>query len=219
MSWPLPRFAPLALLVACNGGDTDPDTDSDSDPDPADEIVFRAYDDAACAESDTVVRGEATLEDDHWAATRFSPGALNLTRVAVVLLHDPSDVDLDCNAGLEREVQVWLTDGGAPPATPNPDRTLTIAEESVGSTVRVAELAIDPPLEVGANQDVYVSVQMRATSTAATCVRTCTAGVDSDDNFWSNAADTPYSWTSYSDLPGLDGIGMLMWIAGTEAAR
>ena len=203
------RACPLLLLsltLACNGGDdsgADTDTDSDTDADtfvnPGD-LEFASYDIGACSSSDAVVRGTTGAEDGHWSAARITPGQdMQVNEVRVHLYHAPGEAPLNCNAATT--VAIWVTDASEPPADATPDDTISVPEGSVGENERVLRLVTD--LEVAADESVFVAIQMIATSSEATCVRTCSDASGADDNFWSNAADEPFDWATFTDI-GID---------------
>lgn len=204
------------LLAACNGPDVDTDTGNDTDDDTGTEtgtdidtettgsLNVYAYSSSACASSETVLAGTPASEDGHWTAVGLSPDEdMNVTRVSISLFNGTSEAsNTACDASLASTVDLYVTDGSAPPNNATPDDTIAVPTENVPGNERILNLATN--LDVASNETLWVTLKMTATTGASTCVRTCNDNTHDDDNFWSNASEQPYAWSAFPSI-GLSG--------------
>ena len=81
-------------------------------------------------------------------------------------------------------------------AAPTILRSIKVARSSDGTTIKVLEHDVTPPLVLAQGDQLYVAVQMRYTAQGEQlCLRACfPASAPQDRDYWSNAKQAPYPW-------------------------
>lgn len=157
---------------------------------------------AATCDPETVVYAILPDEKGHWAAERLlAPSAPFMVDTIEYRLSGPARFSPHCATALPHRVFVVTAPDGLPPASPAAmasHRMLDVRPPD--ATSWVSEITLDPPLEVGAGEALFVGVEIGATDDVAgtqLCLAVCgeATGPLPGASFWSNAAMPPYPWS------------------------
>ena len=157
---------------------------------------------------ETVVYAILPDERGHWAAERLVPPSTPFIVDSIEYqLSGPTRFSRRCATAVPHRVFVVTAPEGRPPASPEAmpsHRTFDVRPPDTASWV--SEIALEPPLVVGAGEVLFVGVEIGATDDLARtqlCIVVCgeATGPRPGASFWSNATTPPYPW---SDLMELD---------------
>jgi hypothetical protein len=152
-------------------------------------------------------------EEGHLCAGRLTPPGypFEVRTIRYRLGHGPSS-GVQCNAGLEHQVQLYVESEVKPPATPAAPVVLTIPAQdpsTLSDEGRTVSADLSQPLVVKTGEHLFVAVKFAGQHPNVLCV-----GVNTEDpyqgdrNYWSNASAPPYSWKQL-DTFGLKGTVMV----------
>jgi hypothetical protein len=119
---------------------------------------------------------------------------------------NPAFPDFPCDARLDHEVWVWVTDAATPPPDATGARIFPVSpgDERPASFSRPIELMVDPPLIVEDGQELFVAVEFPGTEDGYQCLRNCpqVGSLNETHNFWSNRTQEalPFAWTPISEF-------------------
>jgi hypothetical protein len=153
-------------------------------------------------------------EEKHLCVGRLTPTAypFEVRTVRYHLGHGTTNQGVECNAGLEHKVELYVSTEAKPPATPASPLTLTVPPmdpKTISSEGRVASLDLAQPLILAKGEHLFIAIRFAGTHPNVLCV-----GVNAEDayqgdrNYWSNAAATPYPWVQLDSF-GLKGSIMV----------
>ncbi|MDA8117913.1 MAG: hypothetical protein M0000_11165, partial [Actinomycetota bacterium] len=152
-------------------------------------------------------------EESHLCAGRLTPSAypFEVRTIRYHLGHGASQ-SVECNAGLEHKVELYVSSGVKPPASPTSPLTLTVPAmdpKSITSEGREVSLDLASPLTLATGEHLFIAIRFAGTHPNVLCV-----GVNEEDpyqsdrNYWSNAAAAPYPWVQLDSF-GLKGSIMV----------
>jgi hypothetical protein len=174
-------------------GDADADADADGDADVGPVVLSNI--DHACLEGADVF--PLPENAGHRAAARLTPPSTPFT---VQSIRWALDGGAECSNGLAHTTEVWVESETAPSSSP----TIAAFVETEASTSqdgpRRFELVLDEPLVLEAGDNLYISVEMAVVDTLHSCFLSCADAFEEDRNYWSNATDAPYAWTTLASF-------------------
>ena len=150
-------------------------------------------------------------EAGHYVATILTPAAypFSIEQIQYPLVTDPQTPS--CTGALAHRVLLFALDAGAPlPETPSAAglgyREYEVPEESAAVDGRLVEITVPIPLILTEGQRAVVAIQFATAGDEHICVASCNqpsgvAGLD----WWSNAAEAPFSWQDLIADFGLTG--------------
>ncbi len=148
-------------------------------------------------------------EDGHLAAARFTPPEYPFLVDSLVYYLDHADYDdINCNSGLAHSVELYVGTDLAPAAEPVVVESFDIEEnndvELIDGEYREIDLTLETPLELAEGEHIFVAVKMSLSDPDGLCLYMCTAATLPDRDYWSNAAEAPYDWTTLDsmEIPG-----------------
>jgi len=152
-------------------------------------------------------------EENHLGAGRLTPSSypFEVTTVRYHLGHGENK-GIECNAGLEHKVELYVSTDTKPPATPASPLVLTVAAvdpSTISSEGRKVSLDLAQPITLKSGEHLFVAIRFAGTHPKVLCV-----GVNEEDpyqgdrNYWSNAAAAPYAWAQLDSF-GLKGSIMV----------
>jgi hypothetical protein len=188
------RWLPLALLIACGGGDDDTSPDG---PEPGPFEVMLG-DPEGCAPS-IALKPETSADLDTWIGGRLTPPAYPARVDSIKVGFDGR---VPCSITVPSVVRAAI--GGAePPESPTPAVYAEI--EASGSNgpgvVYTLEVGGEQILQQG--QHLYVYVQVQGTAEQMRCLTLCQDIDKSDQCFWSGSSAPPFDWRN------IDQVGQL----------
>jgi len=155
----------------------------------------------------------AAHEDGHYAAGRVVPKAaqspFTVTQVRYKLRQQVKDrlYMAHCNARLGHEVQVFVKNTNQTPSMfQQPLATIQVPELNANNVpqstdTRTITLTLPKPIRLKQGESIFISVKMRyVDANNVLCMGVCLHQVDPNLDFWSNAAQKPYQWTSLASF-------------------
>ncbi len=146
-------------------------------------------------------------EAGHFAAVRFSHDAtMWVNKVRFRAPHDNTN-GLNCTVDGDRVVDLYVGSSTTPPASQRPDASVVvpgIPDAPFG--VITFEIDIHPPVWVDEDEYLFVSIEhpgVVPTDMGCTLAGSLDDPERVDSEFWSNAAERPYSWAGLQTF-GID---------------
>jgi hypothetical protein len=152
-------------------------------------------------------------EEGHLCAGRLTPSAypFEVRTIRYRLGHGASK-GVDCNAGLEHKVELYVSSDAKPPATPTAVRAITIPPkdpQTISAEGREVSIDLAPTLTLLGAEHLFVAVRFAGTHPKVLCVAVnAEEPYQGDRNYWSNAAAAPYPWVQLDSF-GLKGSIMV----------
>lgn len=145
------------------------------------------------------VKPTLPLEAGYLAATVLTPDTYPFA-VSHVQYGLAREASADCVNTYAHRVEVFVIEGGAPPAKPSSEAStfvsIAVEESFEDVALRVLEPELDPPIVLTDGQSLVVAVSLEADVDAglALCVAGCVGAAIPGVDYWSYAAAEPYKW-------------------------
>lgn len=181
--------------------------ETDSDSGTGEDVVF-ANISGIC--NNVNLLSPAPGEEGHWAAGRLAPPAypFQVTSLGYGLIQQVESAPQEgpfCHLDIEHEIQAYVGTNVVPDASLVPvfSRSVTLEKQAKEGNLRV-EVKLDKPLILNEGDFLFVAVEMTGVYPDILCVPMCTLSTTPDANYWSNAAEAPFSWALLSNF-GISG--------------
>lgn len=171
-------------------------------------VTVQNHDLEACS-NETVIQAVLPDEAGHWSAERLVPPSTPF-RVDEIeyWLRGAIPAAMNCTVALPHRVFVLSAPDGLPPAAPSEVASYRVFDvPAFAGEFAASRIALDPPLEVGAGEAIFVGVEVGVGEDAPglqLCINVCPRTRTPAVSFWSNAGVEPYSWADLVvefDLP------------------
>ncbi len=144
--------------------------------------------------------GPLPEEYSHLVAARLTPPAYPFSVTGV---RYQIESNAECTTGLAHHVELYVRTNAVPQANPVVRASFEVPAADGAPAVRMIDTSLDEPLMLAEGEHLMVAVELPgdAESGLTHCISMCgDTSSTANRNFWSNAAEAPYSWVELGDF-------------------